>query len=289
METLTQGRVPEDRIATIIREAQDAVDRAVREYFSEHTIIEENAQHGHQSGNQLTDVVRETVQSWLADNVPVANKPSNDVAVEYGHLSGRTKPKSVADQIVLLTEALGELPQLGIAEVSERSYVIPHWSLFDQSYHGAIKKMLLELAKRWQFYNLCDVELEVERISETPQKKAAMQEILDQQKSSLLLVPAEFGIISRNTSGSRAEISINSAPVRGVWEIGLMLLCHQEPVVKGTDIWIECPDDKFIPIGEPGFSSSPGYLVADGGIELVVCRIDDKRRFVGSTVSLGDS
>lgn len=75
-----------------------------------------------------------------------------------------------------------------------------------------------------------------------------MKTIGQKQKSDILIIPAQLGMMYRGSSMRRAqEIFSKKEFGFGAFEVGITILTHSDRFVCQEDLGVGCPGDKYIP------------------------------------------
>lgn len=137
-----------------------------------------------------------------------------EVASNYGYLSGYREAAPVADQMRILREYF---PNLGDPDESfamqerpansEGYFCIPRWQLIAPTYNEAVEKVLdaLNKQRKGKFVNYRIGEIGPDHLKQGERKRLAFERLAAEQGRDVLLVAAQFGFYHRGRSVRRAR------------------------------------------------------------------------------------
>jgi len=276
MKMLTHAQATDGQIRQIARVASDAAEKAVRDYAN---LNKAGAQRVH--GNPEFAVrIREATILALAD-LSVSDKFKNEEAASnYGYLSGYRKPKSITEQVQILSQifpgvgnALEKLAERAIPANAEGWFAIPKWQTIAPTYSEAVEKVLdaIKKARNGKFQNYRDGQINGERLRQSARTASVFQKLGDEQKDhDILVVAAQFGIRHRGRSVRRVrEVFSQNEFGLGAYACGIMILTHAERLEHLDDLWIDCAGDEFDdPDAVVRFARAPCFLFRVGRVRF---------------------
>jgi hypothetical protein len=223
-----------------------------------------------------TPGLAELVADFIAKNRLTDKFKNEEVASNYGYLSGYRKPKSITEQCNILCQifpgvgnALEKLAERAVPVGAEGWFAIPKWQTIAPTYSEAVQKVLdaVKKARNGKFHNYRDGQINGERLRQSAKTASVFQKLGWEQKDhDILVVAAQFGIRHRGRSVRRARevFSVNEFGL-GAFAVGIMILTHAERLQHYDDLWIDCAGDEF---DDPGadvrFDRAPCFSF-DGG------------------------
>jgi len=204
---------------------------------------------------------------------------NEEVSSKYGYLSGYRNPKSIADQLKILRESFPNLESANEAIAqqerptsSEGYFAIPRWQLIAPTYGEAVEKVLdaLKKQRKGKFENYRKGKLRSEYLRESDRKRLAFEQLSkEQQGHDVLVVAAQFGLRHRGRSVRRARAIMGGKEFGfGAFEIGIMLLTHQDRLLNLNDLWIDCAGDEYSPGAGGRFGGAPYFYFRGGRLEF---------------------
>jgi hypothetical protein len=202
------------------------------------------------------------------------------------------QPKTLEDEYATLrgifSSISGQLPVIGdtLPEGAEKLFVIPDWRQISSSRAEATQKMLEAIrASNRKLYNyrerfITDTLLRINQLTDV-----TLETIRKCQQSSMFVIPAQFGILHRGQSVSRARTIFRDNEFGfGAFEVGCMLLANPERLVRWEQLQCDCPGDEFeLPVGgDQQFLRAPIFVFDDEGIKFSCREIDEQSRYYGS-------
>ena len=302
MTMLTQENATEGQQEQVTRVAVDAARKAVTDYFAKRTPTKDGAQALHTNGNNIALGLRDKLFA-MYDEITVTNKfASEEVSSSYVYPKEYRGVKPIGTQVDIIAKAFGlslgytsdfiekVLPTLALPEGAEGWFAIPSASAIakrhfpevtDQSdrYCRAVELMLSIIGKSRSFYNYREGEITPHQLRQHARTLQAFEQIVEQQKGDILIVPAQFGMGHRGRSVRRARECFTANEFGlGALAVGSMALTHPERYVRFEQLHTDCAGDEFAPDAGGDFSRSP---VFDRGDELkfgtdYVSRADDR-------------
>src|SRR3989338_8365363 len=252
MQTITQATA--GQIKQINRFASDAVEKVLTELGLDNPGAQRVIEHG----DDFAEAIRTAAISSLK-GLSVSDKfKIEEVASNYGYLSGYRKPKSITEQCNILRQIF---PGVGFADekLAERPvptgaegwFAIPKWQTIAPTYGEAVQKVLdaIKKARNGKFYNHREGQLGPDRLRQSAKTERVFQKFGDEQKDhDILVVAAQFGIRHRGRSVRRAReviVSTSGEFGLGAFAVGIMILTHPERLMNYDDLWIDCAGDEF--------------------------------------------
>lgn len=232
--------------------------------------------------NERGDELKAGISELIA-RLSVTNQfADEEVESSYGYLSGYTKPKTIAQQVNILSGlfsgvsigfadadiANGELP-----EGAEGWFAIPRWQSIAPTYGEAVQKVLdlLDKAYGGRFKNWRKGQLGPAKLRQSCKSAAMWEKIGQEQKGGVLVVPAQFGIRHRGRSVRRAREVMRKAEFGlGAFAVGIMLLTHEDRLRHYDDLSIDCAGDEFHDprLSDAPFGLTPLFHFDGGGLEF---------------------
>jgi hypothetical protein len=222
-----------------------------------------------------------------------------DIKSIFRHLSGYKgypsgyKPKSISQQTKILRQLFPDIDFANknianqqLPKNAEGWFAIPRWQTIDETYGGAIQKVL-DLIKQTQtgkFHNYLKGQLDLEHLRQNAKTAKMFQRLEVQQKDhDILVVAAQFGLRHRGRSVRQARKVMNSKEFGlGAFAVGIMILTHPERLQHFDDLWIDCAGDEFAPHANGDFSAVPRFQFCCDRIEFSARWIDDDMDVYGS-------
>ena len=275
MNAITQQSATSGQVKQINRFASDAVEKVLTELGLDNPGAQRVIEHG----DDFAEAIRTAVITSLKD-LSVSDKFKNEeVASNYGYLSGYRKPKSITEQCNILRQIF---PGVGFADekLAERPvptgaegwFAIPKWQTIAPTYGEAVQKVLdaIKKARNGKFYNYREGQLGSDRLRQSAKTEKVFQTLGDEQKDhDILVVAAQFGLRHRGRSVRRAREVMNSQEFGlGAFAVGIMILTHPERLMHYDDLWLDCAGDEFAPVADGDFSSAPLFRFDDGKVEF---------------------
>lgn len=248
-----------------------------------------------ENGDELRAAVIQTITT-KARELSLSNQfAGEEVASNYGYLSGYTKPKGVmrqTNELRRLFPAVNasnarhdeKLAQMVVPAGAEGLFVIPRWQSMAPTYGEAVQIVLAKLNETRKFINYRKNEMTPANLRESDRKAEVMASIAESQKGyDLLVVSAQFGLVHRGRSVRRARVVIgNKGFGLGAFEVGSMLLTHPERLQNYNDLWIDCAGDELKPSDEREFSCAPFFRFGGDGLDFDAFWVDIEHDIYGS-------
>ena len=205
---------------------------------------------------------------------------NEEAASNYGYLSGYRKPKSITEQVQILSQifpgvgnALEKLAERAIPANAEGWFAIPKWQTIAPTYSEAVEKVLdaIKKARNGKFQNYRDGQINGERLRQSARTASVFQKLGDEQKDhDILVVAAQFGIRHRGRSVRRVrEVFSQNEFGLGAYACGIMILTHAERLEHLDDLWIDCAGDEFDdPDAVVRFARAPCFLFRVGRVRF---------------------
>jgi len=198
---------------------------------------------------------------------------NEEVVSNYGYPVG-FRVKDISKQVAILREFF---PDIGYTDESiasqplpkgaEGLFAIPKWEKIGRTYNEAVQIVLAALEKNAstrKFCNYLEGKLGPEYLRQcegTIQMWKIIDDIDEQQKDDILIVPAQFGLKHRGRSVRRArEVFTANEFGLGAFQVGCMLLTHPERLEKWDDLSIDCAGDEYAPTANGRFYETPNFL-----------------------------
>ena len=277
MNAITQSTA--GQIKQINRFGSDAIEKVLGELGLDNPGAQRVIEHG----DEFAEAIRIAALASLKD-LSVSDKFKNEeVASNYGYLSGYRKPKSITEQCNILRQIF---PGVGFADekLAERAvpanaegwFAIPKWQTIAPTYSEAVQKVLdaVKKARNGKFHNYRDGQINGERLRQSAKTAAVFQKLGDEQKDhDILVVAAQFGIRHRGRSVRRArEVFSQNEMGLGAFAVGIMILTHAERLQHYDDLWIDCAGDEFDdPDAVVRFDLAPCFGFLGGKVEFGTC------------------
>lgn len=274
MTTITQSKATTGQIKQINRFGSDAIEKVLDELGLDNPGAQRVIEHG----DEFARAIHEAALTSLKD-LSVTDKYKNEeVASNYGYLSGYTKPKSIMEQCNILRQIF---PGIGYADekLAEREvpkhdegwFAIPKWQTIASTYVEAVQKVLeaIHTARNGKFHNYRDDQIVNEPLRQTAKTEAVFGKLDQSQKDhDILVVAAQFGLRHRGRSVRRARkvMQANECGL-GAFAVGIMILTHPERLQHLDDLLIDCAGDEFYgPDVDARFAHAPYFNFDDGKV-----------------------
>lgn len=230
----------------------------------------------------------ELIANFIAESRTTDQWKDEEVESQFGYLSGYTAPKSIAEQVKILSEifpgvefkADEKVAEGAVPSGAEGWFAIPKWQTIAPTYGEAVTKVFVELKKRRNgaFYNYRENQLGPNQLRQSAQSVAAFATLEAEQKDqNTLVVASQFGIRHRGRSVRRArEVMLDNGGEVGLgaFAIGIMLLTHAERLQHYDDLWIDCAGDEFAPGADGDFSRAPCFEFLGDRVEFDASAVD---------------
>jgi hypothetical protein len=207
-----------------------------------------------------------------------------EVASDYGYLSGYS-PKPLAGQIATLKTLFPELKganeellakierdEVALPDGAEGWFAIPRWQSVAKTYGEALQKALglLKNQREGRFYNYREGLLGEQYLRRHERTEKALSVLGDEQKGyDILVVAAQFGLKHRGRSVRRARVVFAANEFGlGAFEVGCMILTHQNRLANHNDLWIDCAGDEYAPEAAGVWSCAPYFRFGDGAVRF---------------------
>ncbi len=276
MTTITQQSATTGQIKQINRFGSDAIEKVLEDLGLDNPGAQRVIEHG----DEFARAIHEAALTSLKD-LSVTDKYKNEeVASNYGYLSGYTKPKSITEQCNILRQifpgvgyADEKLAEREVPKHAEGWFAIPKWQTVAPTYAEAVQKVLdaIKKARNGKFYNYRDGQIVNERLRQTAKTEAMFGKLGNEQKDhDILVVAAQFGLRHRGRSVRRArEVMQANECGLGAFAVGIMILTHPERLQHLDDLWIDCAGDEFDdPDADDRFDHAPYFFFDDGKVEF---------------------
>ncbi len=138
--------------------------------------------------------------------------------------------------------------------------------------------MLNRIAKAQSFTNYNAGKLGAEHLCRMERTERMLNEIMRQQRSDILIVPAQFGRRHRCRSvrSARDTMVTDNEIGFGAFEVACMLLVHPNRLVSYHDLRVDCPGEEYHPNVSSRIACAPVFWF-DAGLKF-------SRRAVGEAI-----
>lgn len=289
MQTLTQATP--GQLKQIHRVGADVIEKVLAEFG----LDKDGAQRVHAHGDEFAEAIRTATIASLKD-LSVSDKfKDEEVASEYGYLSGYSKPNGLTQQCNRLRElfsgiGFANLDLIGAIERDEVKlpanaegwFAIPNWmknpTIFGTTYSQAVQKVLdtVKQIRDGKFYNWREGQVTEKQLRQSKRTEKFFRKLLEAQGNpDILIVAGQFGLRHRGRSVRRVrEVFVANEFGLGAFAVGIMILTHPERLMNYDDLWIDCSGDEFDdPDADVRFDRAPCF-----------CFYDDKVKFGASFV-----
>lgn len=282
---LTPEPMTDDERKQLTHLAEDAMAKALIVVNPNHL----GAQRVQTHSDEIVKAIIEKVRELSARD----EFKDEEVASNFGYVSGYRKPKCISEQIALLRQAFPGIDSANqtianwpVPDGAEGWFAIPRWEAIARNYGEAVEKVLAALSDRCGgcCINYREGKLGAPYLRQTDATNAAFQKLSDCQKGhSILVLPAQFGILHRGRSVRRVRelMSVNEFGL-GAFAVGMMLLSHPERLRHYDDLWIDCPGDEYSPDADGNFENSPYFGFYGGWLEFQTGKFEDANDLYGS-------
>jgi hypothetical protein len=143
--------------------------------------------------------------------------------------------------------------------------------------------VLNAIASKRKFHNSREGELGPSYLRQHSHSAAMFEQIGQQQKGDILIVPAQFGMRHRGRSVRRArEVMCANEFGLGAFAVGCMALTHPERYSRWDELDTDCGGDEYTPVAGDDFSGAPVFGFDDGRVRFVTRWFDNARGRFGS-------
>lgn len=152
------------------------------------------------------------------------------------------------------------LPAYKRPDIVEGLFATPRWQKIADSYNAAFELLLAQIAAARRFHNYRAGALGPEYLRQYARTAAMMEQMGQQQKGDILIIPAQFGLRHCGSSVRRAREVISANPIEfGAcpFIVGSMALVHPERYVRWGQLHTDCPGGEYSPDADGGFSRAP--------------------------------
>ena len=251
------------------------------------------------NGDELKLAVAEVIVAKTRE-LSVSNPYADEeVASNYGYLSGYGKPVGIEDQIDILRSHWPSLnpdhairymrkiyPSLRFPKWVEGPFALIRPAFFSETYSEELEEVLKALAKArgGKFVNYHAGQLRPKYLRQSARTLAMMNWIVEGQPGSDILVVAEqFGIRHRGKSVRRArEVFVGSEFGEGAKNVGTMILTNPIRLQHIDDLWLDCPGDEYSPVADDSFDHAPFFGFSVGRVEFGAGWVGRLSKFCGS-------
>ncbi len=246
------------------------------------------------NGDEFAAAVREKVRELLTRLSVSDQFADEEVASNYGYLSGYKQPKGITEQTNRLRELIRgvgfadeKLAELPLPKLAEGFFAIPKWETVAPTYGEAVQKVqdLLRAQRGGKFYSYREGQLGPLHLRQSARSVAFWKRLADAQKGyDILVVPAQFGKrdgISRSVRRSRVVFTAQEFGL-GAFASGIMLLTHPERLQHYDDLWIDCAGDEYAPGADDQFVNAPYFYFDVDGLEFDAFGVGSYYDFCGS-------
>ncbi|HAL50607.1 MAG: hypothetical protein UU40_C0013G0003 [Candidatus Uhrbacteria bacterium GW2011_GWD2_41_121] len=289
-ESITSGQ-KDQLLAMVASVAGGVIDSMAREGV----LTKKGAEQVRRSGDEFRKPIGNAVREALVRLSASQDFANEEVESRHGYHSGYQAPKPMVEQVAILKTHFPELAsatydknasQGPFPEWVEGPFALLRWQLLAKTYGEAVERVLAELSKTLggKFVNYIKGKLRSDHLRESAKKAAAFEAIAEAQKGhAVLVVPAQFGIRHRGRSVRRARAVMGSGEFGlGAFEIGIMLLTHDNRLQDLNDLWIDCAGDEYSYDAVGQFLDAPIFYFSDGELELGTGRVSDPLVSYGS-------
>lgn len=289
MRTLTLELATDEQQKQLSRVAADAAEKAVKDYFKGTSVSKEGAQRVHGNGD-FAARIREAAILALADMSVIDRYKDEEVKSTYTYPKEYKGPKPILEQVQTLKVLFPQLditatlefvqtilPTLQLPAGAEGWFAIPRWQKIADSYSAALELVLKTIASKRKFHNYREGELGPGRLRQHGRTAAMLEQIGEQQKGDILIVPAQYGLRHRGRSVRRArEVMVANEFGLGAFAVGCMALVHPERYILWEELDSDCAGDEYAPGADGGFSRAPifSFRAFHGRLGFVMFRVD---------------
>lgn len=268
--------------------SQQVLKELALDYASAQKLIE--------NGGELKSLLDETMASAARDLSTSKRYASERVRSTRIYAAGYNPRKiGLAERI----ERLRKLVPSGIGSVksdllaekplpkgAEAWFAIPRWETFGRTYVQAVENVFKISSHIFnEGFTNCIGRRE-ELLRQHSRSIEMWAKLYEQQKSDLLVVPAQFGLRHRGRSVRRVrEIYVANEFGLGIFATGIMLLTDPKRLREYGDLWINCAGDEYKPWGRRVWCHTPGWRYYNGGIQCCTGLDHEPRIFYGSATA----
>lgn len=251
------------------RFAEDAIDRAFIELDLDRDSLQRMIEHGDDfQSDIIASIKRHSISNLYANE---------EVQSNYNYPPGYA-PKPLEEQISILRgywpklnpgSCTIELERQSLVMGAEASFAIPYWQVLAGIYNEAFEKEMLEAIKQsrnGKLKNWREGELGPDRLRQSQRSMKFWQQIMEQQRSDILIIFAQFGIRHRGRSVRRARALFTANEFGlGAFAVGSMVLTHPLRLQRFDELDIDCSGDEYSPRAGGDFDRAPIFNFSDDG------------------------
>ncbi len=216
-----------------------------------------------------------------------------EVESEYGYLSGYKQANAATDQFAAIKSIFPQAESYDMALAakdapvgSEGNFLILPWQKVAPTYREAVEIVLAKLkeTRNGRFQNSRNGQLGPSYLREGDKKIKAMKKIaVEQSGHDVLVVSTQLGIRHRGRSVRRALAVMSGNEIGlGAYEIGFILLTHQNRLQHFDGLWIDAAGDEFAPDADGDFCRAPCFDFDGGGLGFDAYDVDNPHEYCGS-------
>lgn len=204
-------------------------------------------------GHELKAEISELIAKFSVTN----EFADEEVESFRGYISGYTKPDTILEQAETLSRLFNEyqlgfpntnVPKSKLPEGAEGWFAIPRWQLIAPTYGEAVERvieLLISKAYGLRFENLNEGRLGPKNLRQSTKSVGMWEKLEKEQKSDILVIPAQFGVRHRGRSVRRARAVMSKTEFGlGAFAVGVMLLTHPHRFQNKDDLFIDCAGDE---------------------------------------------
>jgi hypothetical protein len=269
--------------------SQQVLKELALDYASAQKLIE--------NGGELKSLLDEAMVSAARDLSTNKRFASEKVRSTRIYPAGYNPRKiSLAERIERLSELVSGIGSVKANRMAEKPlpkgaeawFAIPRWEIFGKTYGEAVKKVfkISAKARACAFSDCCCQDSYEPFLRQHPRSVEMWAELYKQQKSDLIVVPAQFGLRHRGRSVRRVrEIFLANEFGLGIFATGIMLLTDPERLQGYTDLWINCAGDEYKPFFRRVWCHAPGWRFYRGTVQLCTGLDHEPHIFYGSATA----
>lgn len=261
-------------------------------------LTEEEAQRVNEAAG-LSDLI----DGFIAEHRSNSRFKDEEVSTNLRYPSEYHGPKPIEEQIAALAAIFGLDPAKAL-EYAKSLPELPHgtegWfaipcvdalaakhfpEVIDpgQKYCRAVELVLDKIAAKRAFYNYRANQIDTAHLRVSARTMEAMAKLEEQQKSEILIIAAQLGMVHKGQSVRRAHETF-AANEYGLTSVtsGSIVLTHPERLVRFEELDMDMAGDEFSHDGDDVFDHAPYLSFGDDKVEFGAGHVFDARGGCGS-------
>lgn len=280
------------------------VTASARKVLDSFNLDKDAAQLVFESGDELAQIAGDAVRSALI-RLSVSQEYANEeVPSTYTYPPEYTGPAPIIEQITKIAAIFGlnpsqalefakSLPEL--PEGAEGWFAIPSVKALAAKHFAGVKDpaeqylrvvelVLKKIAESRSFYNYNyrEGQFTAKNFRQSARTAAMFEKIAESQKSDILVIPAQFGLLHRGKSVRRARATFRKNEFGlGAFAEGCMILTHPKRFIRWKQLHTDCSGDEFVP-GADGEPTRAPFFDFCGKLKFSTYFVDYTYEYYGS-------